>query len=164
MIREINDKGLKIVKDFEGVSLTPYLCPANVYTIGIGTTVYPNGTKVKKEDPPITLDQALIYLKHDLKYFCDRVDSFCQKNSIYLGDNKFSAIVSFCYNVGLGPLTTKGKLMHDGLITNDEDKIKKAFLAYTKVTKIQKGVAKKIELPGLVKRRKAEMELFFSKS
>jgi lysozyme len=161
--RTINTKGLQLIEQFEGLSLTPYLCPGNIYTIGIGTTIYPNGIKVKKDDPPITVNQALEYLQHDIKYFCDRVDSFCQKHSIYLGDNKFSALVSFCYNVGLGPLTTKGKLMYEGILHNDNDKIKKAFLAYTKVTTIKNGIAKKVELPGLVKRRKAELELFFSK-
>lgn len=161
-MREINTKGLQIIEQFEGLSLTPYLCPANVYTIGIGTTIYPDGTKVKKDDPPITVDQAITYLKHDLRYFSEKIEIFCKKNSIYLGGNKFSALVSFAYNVGLSPIITKGKLMHDGLVNDDPSKIKKAFLSYTKVTKINNGIAKKVELAGLVKRRKAEMELFFS--
>lgn len=162
MKRKINTKGLQLIEEFEGLRLTPYLCPANVPTIGIGTTCYPDGTKVTLSDPEITPAQALNYLSHDLKYFCDSLDLFALKHNLYLGDNKFSALVCFSYNVGLSAIVTKGKLMHDGLINNDSEKIKRAFLAYTKATTIKNGVAKKIELPGLVKRRNAEMNLFFS--
>lgn len=162
MKRTINTRGLQLIEEFEGLRLKPYLCPANVPTIGIGTTKYPDGTPVKLEDPGITSSQALHFLNHDLKVFCEAIELFALKHNLYLGDNKFSAIVSFAYNVGLSPVVTKGKLMHDGLVNNDSEKIKRAFLAYTKATTIKNGIAKKIELPGLVKRRNAEMNLFFS--
>lgn len=161
-MRSINTKGLQIIEEFEGLSLTPYICPAGVPTIGIGTTRYPNGDKVKLSDPAITPEQAIEYLKHDLKRFSNSIEYFIEKHKLYIGDNKFSALVSFAYNVGTGAITTPGKTMYHGLIENNDEKIKKAFLLYTKVTKIKNGVAKKIELPGLVKRRRKELELFFS--
>lgn len=163
MTRQINTKGLQLIEQFEGLRLNPYLCSAGVATIGVGTTVYPNGTKVSLEDPAITIEQATSFLSHDLKIFCDGVDSFASKHNLYLGDNKFSALVSFAYNVGLSAIVVKGKLMYDGLTQHDEAKIKRAFLAYTKVTKITNGnIAKKIIVPGLVNRRQAELNLFFS--
>jgi lysozyme len=162
MKRQIGTKGLQLIEEFEGLRLSPYLCPAGVATIGIGTTVYPDGTKVSLSDPQITSSQALSFLEHDLKYFCESIELFAMKHNLYLGDNKFTALVCFAYNVGTSPIVTRGKLMYDGLIANDSEKIKRAFLAYTKATTIKNGVAKKIELPGLVKRRNAEMNLFFS--
>lgn len=163
MTRQINTKGLQLIEKFEGLRLTPYLCSAGVATIGVGTTVYPNGIKVTLEDPEITPDQAMSFLNHDLKIFCSGVESFASKHNLYLGDNKFSALVSFSYNVGLSAIVVKGKLMYEGLTHGDDAKIKKAFLAYTKVTKITNGnIAKKIIVPGLVNRRQAELNLFFS--
>jgi lysozyme len=161
-MRKINTKGLQLIEQFEGLKLTPYLCSAGVATIGIGTTVYPDGTRVTLTDPQITPGQALSFLEHDLKFFCNGIESFISKHNLKLGDNKFSALVSFAYNVGLSPIVTPGKLMYEGLTNNDEGKIKRAFLAYTKVTKITNGVAKKIVVQGLVNRRQAEINLFFS--
>lgn len=162
MRRTINNKGLQLIEEFEGLSLTPYLCPAGIPTIGIGCTRYEDGTKVTLNDPDISLDRAIKLLTHELQYFCNALDSFIVSKNLYIGDNKFSALVCFAFNVGLSPVITNGKLMHDGLLDQNSEKIKKAFLAYTKATVIKNGVAKKIELPGLVRRRKAEMELFFS--
>ena len=45
----ISEKGLNLIKKYEGFSSKPYMCPANVPTIGYGSTYYPNGTKVKIE-------------------------------------------------------------------------------------------------------------------
>jgi len=161
-MRRINTKGLQLIEQFEGLRLNPYLCSAGVATIGIGTTVYPDGAKVTLQDSPITADQALAFLEHDLKFFCNGIESFASKHHLKLGDNKFSALVSFAYNVGLSPIITKGKLMYNALLNDDPDKIKNAFLAYTKVTKIDNGIAKKVVVPGLVNRRQAEINLFFS--
>ena len=38
-VMHINEHGIEIVKNFEGISLKPYLCPANVWTVGYGATV-----------------------------------------------------------------------------------------------------------------------------
>ena len=47
-----------LAKSFEGLYLTPYLCPAGVATIGYGATYYENGTRVQLTDPPITRARA----------------------------------------------------------------------------------------------------------
>jgi lysozyme len=161
-MRRINTKGLQLIEKYEGLRLEPYLCPAGVATIGIGTTVYPDGTPVSLTDEKITPSQALHFLEHDLKHFCNSIESFASRHGLKLGDNKFSALVSFAYNCGLSPIITKGKLMYEGLVNQDDDKIKRAFLSYTKVTTINNGIAKKVVMPGLVNRRNEELNLFFS--
>ena len=55
-----SSNGTALIREFEGFVASAYLCPANVWTIGIGTTVYPNGTKVKKGDK-CTQEQAHEY-------------------------------------------------------------------------------------------------------
>src|SRR5687768_12491465 len=98
---QINKAALNLIKSFEGLELKPYLCPANVPTVGYGTTIYPDGTKVAVSDPEITEEQAEEFLRHDLKKFSDGVENLVK---VPLNDNQFGALVSFAYNVGTGAL------------------------------------------------------------
>lgn len=133
---KINKEGLELIKSFEGCKLTAYKCPAGVWTIGYGHTagVY--------QGQVITKEQAENMLKSDLKkyekYVTDNV-------KILLNENQFSALVSFCYNCGVGNLRTlvKGRTV---------DQIANSILLYNKA-------GGKV-LNGLVRRRKAERELF----
>ena len=54
----MTNEGLELIKRYEGFRAKPYLCPAGVPTIGYGVTVYPDGTKVTLQDPPITQAKA----------------------------------------------------------------------------------------------------------
>ncbi len=58
---QISQKGLDLIKKFEGLYLTAYLDPAKIVTIGYGTIRYPNGQKVQWGDE-ITEQQAEAYL------------------------------------------------------------------------------------------------------
>ena len=51
---KINAEGLNIIKHFEGFSPTVYLCPANRWTIGYGSTWDKQRKPVTKSHPPIT--------------------------------------------------------------------------------------------------------------
>jgi GH24 family phage-related lysozyme (muramidase) len=42
----INEAGLKLIKHYEGCKLKPYLCPANLWTIGYGAVLYPEQAKI----------------------------------------------------------------------------------------------------------------------
>lgn len=50
----LNNSGYLLICEFEGLSLTPYLCPAKIPTIGYGNTFYSDGLKVKMSDPAIS--------------------------------------------------------------------------------------------------------------
>lgn len=137
-MRKINKSGLNLIKKYEGCKLTSYICPAGVLTIGYGHTgkdVKPNQTITKKK--------AISLLKKDLARFERHVQSY---NYIYeWTDNEFSALVSFAFNIGnIDQLTAYGK--------RTRSQIRKAMLLYVK--------ANGKTLPGLVKRRKAELKLF----
>ncbi len=74
-ITEVSQDCIDLVKKFEGFSAKPYLCPAKVPTIGYGTTIYPNGQRVRLTDKPITEVEAKDILKHELNEFAKRVDA-----------------------------------------------------------------------------------------
>ena len=89
---------------FEGVVLRPYLCPAGIPTIGIGSTVYENGVKVKLTDPPITRERAIelcrITVERD---YLPAVMSLCPELD---SPERVAAIVDFTYNLGVSALRT----------------------------------------------------------
>jgi lysozyme len=146
-----SDKGIELIKRFEGLSLKPYLCPANVPTIGYGNTFYKNGKKVTLNDKPITEQKAVEMLKQSLEKFEQYVDSYTTDS---ITQNQFDALVSFCYNLGPANLKSSTLLKKVNANPNDET-IKDEFLKWTK--------ASNKVLKGLVLRRHAEADLYFKK-
>jgi lysozyme len=149
-ITKTSSKGIELIKSFEGFFSKPYLCPANVVTIGYGTTRYPNGKKVTLNDSPITEAVAIEYLKDSLIKFERDVDAFCRDD---INQNQFDAIVSFCYNVGSSALKSSTLLKKLNVNPNDPNLVQE-------FAKWNKGGGK--ILKGLVRRRKAEANLYFA--
>ena len=91
-----------LCKRFEGLYLTPYLCPAGVPTIGYGSTHYPDGRAVRLTDPAITRDLAERMLLQSIQRtylpavlrLCPGIDS----------PRRLAAIIDWCYNLGAGQL------------------------------------------------------------
>ena len=98
MSKSISKTGIDLISSFEGIRLNAYDDGVGVWTIGIGTTVYPNGVKVKKGDT-CTEAQAKAYMAHDLKKFEAAVNNAVK---IPLNQNQFDALVSLAYNIGTG--------------------------------------------------------------
>lgn len=148
-ITKASEGCISLIKQFEGFKAKPYLCPANIPTIGYGATFYGNGKKVTLSDPEITEVRATELLKDMLSSFERYVDSFCRDD---INQNQFDALVSFCYN--LGPQNLKSSTLLKKVNINPIDEsIKIEFGKWTK------GGGK--TLPGLVKRRQAESDLYF---
>ena len=149
-ITTTSKKGIDLIKSYEGFSSKPYLCPANVVTIGYGTTRYPNGVKITLKDAPITEAKALEYLMFDMMSFERNVDAYCRDD---INQNQFDALVSFCYNVGPNSLKASTLLKKVNINPNDPS-IANEF------AKWNKGAGR--VLKGLVRRRKEEAQLYFS--
>lgn len=149
-ITKTGEKGIDLIKFFEGFYSNSYLCPAGVWTIGYGTTIYPNGKRVKKGDKAITRDQAVEYLKHDLLGAERDVDGLTVDS---INQNQFDSLVSFVYNCGKGNFASSTLLKKVNKNPNDKA-IAKEF------DKWIYGNGKKLN--GLIKRRKKESELYFS--
>lgn len=155
---QINDEGISIIKKCEGLYLQGYRCPAGIPTIGFGTIVYPNGKKVQLGDT-CTEVQAIEWLHYELKEKAATIENWINHNNIKLTGNQFSALLSFAYNLGCGPIVDKERSLSQALLHNSG--IREAFMLYNKA-KIRKwGIPMTIELKGLTIRRKLEVDLFF---
>jgi lysozyme len=138
--------GLDLVKEFEGLRLKAYKCPAGVWTIGYGHTSSA-GKPIVDAELVITKEQAEDILKRDLTQYEDGVKRLVQ---IGITQNQFDALVDFAYNAGVGALqkSTLLKKVNAGKF----DEVPAEFMKWTK------GGGK--ELPGLVRRRRAEVKLW----
>lgn len=142
---------LDIIKKFEGLRLKAYQCSANVWTIGYGTTVYPDGVKVKQGDK-CTTEQADAYLLQDLNKRSLNVMALIVPTEIK--QSQFDALLSFAYNLGIGALS-KSTLLKKVKAAPTDPNIKDEFLKWNKA-------GGKV-LKGLQLRREAEAALYFSK-
>lgn len=159
-VRNVNVETENLIKRKEGLVLSPYLCPAKVWTIGYGTTVYPvwymGGKRVGPNDPPISAQMALDFLRSDLDKFEIGVESLLKRPA---NDNQFGAMVSLTYNIGLGGFagSTVLRLFNAG----DDAGAMRAFAMWNKADLNGNGKIEDSEVvPGLVVRRKEEQTLF----
>ena len=127
------------VKEFEGFRKTAYRCPAGVLTIGYGRT------ENVKENEVTNVSRETIWLKSrlldDMSYVIYKMEKY------NLSDNEVYALTDFIFNLGrkrLDTLTVN--------YTRTKNEIKEAILLYNK--------ANGKVLPGLVKRREWEYNLF----
>ena len=94
-----------LCRQFEGYRAKPYLCPANVATIGYGSTYYADGKKVTLQDPPMDEPAARALLMFELEHtYLPGVLRNCP--ILATDERKCNAIVDFCYNLGVGRLQT----------------------------------------------------------
>jgi len=137
-----------LVEYFEGFRSKPYKCPAGIWTIGLGSTVYSDGRRVTSGDAPVTLEQARALAQHELEHtYLPGVLRNCPV--LATNERKCNAIVDFCYNLGVGRLQTS--TLKRKINAQDWDVAKKQLMLWTK------GGGK--VLPGLLKRRQAEVTL-----
>ena len=141
---------IDVIKHYESFSANPYLCPANVATIGYGTTLYPDGRKVKLSDQAITPDEGVEYLIHDL---IEHENQVTANLKVPVSQDLFDALVSFDYNEGDGKLrsSTLLKLINEKIVQTNTDWKK---ILSREFYKWIFGGGKK--LPGLVARRSTE--------
>jgi len=136
-----SQKGLDLIKSFEGLRLSAYKCPADVWTIGYGTTA---GVK---QGQTITKERADELLREDVARFEAQVLRLVK---VPLTQGQFDALTSFVYNLGAGNLgnSTLLRLLNAG-------DYKGAAAQFDRWNKAGGKV-----LAGLVRRRAAERALF----
>ena len=136
-------KGIALIIEFEGLRLKAYQCPGGVWTIGYGHTA---GVK---PGMVITEAQAEEYLKANLIAF----ERYLNGLGLALNQNQFDALISFIYNVGTGHFSNS-TLLRKVRANPQDNSIVDEFLRWV----YSKGRV----LPGLQRRRLAEMKLYFS--
>lgn len=136
-----SSNGIELIKKYEGFRANAYKCPAGKWTIGYGHT------RTASIGQTITEIDAEELLKSDLGVSEWAVNHYVK---VPLNQNQFDALVSFVFNVGYGNFkkSTLLKLLNQG----NYEVARKEFYKW------RKGGGK--VLPGLVKRRAAEAELF----
>jgi len=140
--------GVNQICNFEGLKLSAYDDGTGVWTIGYGTTRYPNGKRVSEGDR-CTLEQAKAYMQHDLKIFERAVNSSVK---VPLKQNQFDALVSLAYNIGVGAF--KHSTLLKKLNSGDYKEAANQFDVW-----VNAGGKR---LQGLVNRRAMEKKLFLS--
>jgi len=142
-----SDRGIEMIKGFEGLCLEAYRCAAGVWTIGYGHTgnVEP-GRK-------ITEAQAERLLALDLM-FPEIEVSRCG----ILGQNQFDALVSFVFNVGLGAF--RSSTLKKMVAANPDDPNIRNEIMKWKYATVN---GRKVVLPSLQSRRTKEAGLYFTK-
>jgi len=135
------EKGLALIKHFEGLRLRAYQCSADVWTIGYGHTA-----GVRPGDV-ITPEQADAFLRGDVADAERAVGRFVR---VPLTQCQFDALVSFTFNLGSGNLRTSTllRLLNAGDYPGAAGQLLRWVNAGGK------------RLPGLVRRREAEKALF----
>jgi lysozyme len=147
---KVNKLGINMMHHFEGCRLQAYQCSAKVWTIGWGNTYYQDKKPVKQGDK-VTQDQADELFEMIMNEFAIEVRNALTKE---VNENQFSALVCFAYNVGIGNLKKSTLLRKVNVNPNDET----IALEFAKWNKAGGKV-----LNGLVRRRKAEADLYFTK-
>ena len=144
IMRKCNIAGLSLIKQFEGCKLKSYQDSVGVWTVGYGHTGSDTGANLT-----ITQERAEELLKQDIIM----TEAGVERNvKVPITDNQFAALVSWTFNLGVGRLNKSSllRLLNEG-------KDKEVALEFAKWTKAGGSV-----LPGLVKRRAAEADLFNS--
>lgn len=141
-------KAIALIHEFEQLRLKSYLCPAKVWTIGWGTTRYPEGRPVGPGQV-CTKVQADAWFRHDLLRFEREVTRRLQ---VPVTPRQFGALVSFTYNLGEGALG-RSRLLKRVNAHPADPAIRQEFMKWHK--------AGGQRLKGLWRRRHREADFYF---
>ena len=141
----ISEAGLALIRQFEGLRLSAYRCPAGIPTIGYGSTT---GVQMGQT---ITAERAEELLREDVRQFEAAVSRLVK---VPLNQGQFDSLTSFAFNLGAKSLeqSTLLRLLNAGDYSGAAAQFDRWVYASGK------------KLSGLVKRRAAERALFEGKT
>lgn len=141
---KVSDRGLEVIRIFEGFSPRPYICPAGYLTIGYGHVVRPGEVFVVIDE-----GKAEELLREDVRIYECKVLKLIK---VPLTQGQFDALVSFTYNLGAGALqrSTLRMKLNRGEYLDAADEFPKWVWAGGR------------KLRGLIRRRMEERKLFLS--
>ena len=167
---KISPAGVDLMHKFEGCRNRPYLCPAHIHTIGFGHVLYQEQIRLPmarvegkdvpmiRKEMPLKPEDNRVWTKEEInELFRIDVANF-ERGVLRLvpgvvgRQGSFDALVSISFNFGLGNLQRSTIRMKAN--RGDWEGAAEAFMSWSKA-------GGKV-LPGLVRRRKAEIALFLS--
>lgn len=146
-VMRTNQAGINLIMEFEGLHLTPYRDPIGLWTIGYGHLITRSSELPEIWNRTITKEEARQLLKADLGRFERGVESL---TAVPLNENQFSALVSFCFNLGTGAY--QRSTLRRKINRGEYDEAAREFRKWV--------YAGGIKFRGLVRRRQAEEWLF----
>ena len=146
-MRRMTDEGLDLIKLYEGYSSSPYLCPAQHWTIGYGAIWGMDDKRVTEDHPDINKDQADYLLRRDVK---KSEMAVLRHIRVPLEDGQFNALCSFVFNLGSGALqsSTLRRKINKGNYIGASNEFKRWIWAGGR------------KLKGLIRRREHERLMF----
>jgi len=146
----LSNHGLLLLKESEALRLKAYQDSVKKWTIGYGTTVYPDGSQVQPGDV-CTKEAAEYWLIHDVAWAEKAVSDMVQ---VEITQKMFDALCALVYNIG-GTAFHKSSLLRQ----LNQSNFAQASIEFDKWVKGRiNGVLETI--PGLVNRRNREQALF----
>jgi lysozyme len=138
---------IELIKRFEGCRYHPYRDAVGLWTVGYGHLIGDGKSVPSSDNRNFTQDEINDLLVNDLMHVESGISVLIR---VQLTQNQFDALCSFCYNLGVGTLQ-KSTLLKD-INASLWDAAANDILKF--------HFAGGVSLPGLVKRRQAEHDLF----
>ena len=122
----VSERGIKLIKHHEGVRNRPYRCPAGLWTVGVGHLIGDGKSLPKSWDKLFTKEEIDGILKRDLRRFELGVHKMLP--NMFLRQHEFDALVSFCFNLGLGCF--QRSTIRQALLRGDKKAAMESLLKY----------------------------------
>jgi lysozyme len=133
----VSKAGIALIKHHEGVRNRPYRCPANLYTVGVGHLIGDGKSLPESWNRTFSQEEIDGILKSDLKRFELGVHKMLP--NVPLRQHEFDALVSFCFNLGLGCF--QRSTIRQALLRGDKKAAMESLVKYCRAGgKILKGL------------------------
>ena len=134
---KVSDKLIKLLRHHEGVKNKPYKCPAGLWTVGVGHLIGDGKTLPASWNKTFTNEEIDAILKRDLNRFELGVHKMLP--NVRLRQHEFDALVSFCFNLGLGCF--QRSTIRQALLRGDKEAAMESLVKYCRAGgKILKGL------------------------
>ena len=133
----VSERGIKLIKHHEGVRNRPYRCPAGLWTVGVGHLIGDGKSLPESWNRLFTKEEIDGILKRDLRRFELGVHKMLP--NMFLRQHEFDALVSFCFNLGLGCF--QRSTIRQALLRGDKKAAMESLLKYCRAGgKILRGL------------------------
>ena len=133
----VSEQGLKLIRHHEGVRNRPYRCPAGLWTVGVGHLIGDGKSLPAEWNRVFSTEEIDGILKRDLRRFELGVHKMLPNMPLRQGE--FDALVSFCFNLGLGCF--QRSTVRQALLRGDKTQAMASLLKYCRAGgKILKGL------------------------
>jgi lysozyme len=128
---------IKLIKHHEGVRNKPYQCPAKLWTVGVGHLIGDGKTLPPEWNRTFTNEEIDGILAADLRRFELGIHKMLP--NVPLRQHEFDALVSFCFNLGLGCF--QRSTIRQALLRGDKEAAMESLVKYCRAGgKVLKGL------------------------